>query len=173
MTRYKLIVLLFLLSSSITAYTQSLKKYTVSKSGCSVYNYCEMKFEMAKSQDSSIVYTGDCVNDAVTYGIICVKLLNSLTNLAAAEDLLISYADYLKDGFGIIKTTGYGRGHFLNNNENTRGIIDYWEDSKKNYWKIKAWTDGKIIGFLYVFSKQQLPEGKVNVYLDSFRMPGM
>lgn len=132
-----------------------------------------MKFEMAKSQDSSVVYTGECVNEGVTYGIICVKLLNPLTDLVAAEALLVSYADYLKDGFEITKASGYGRGHFLNNNENTRGIIDYWEDEKKNSWKIKAWTDGKIIGFLYVLSKKPLPEGKVNVYLDSFRMPGM
>ena len=167
------IIFFFVFLISSTAYSQSLKKYTVGKSGCSVYNYCEMKFETAKSQDSSLVYTGECVKDEVSYGIICVKLLNPVTNLAAAEDLLIAYADYLKDGFEIIKTTGYGRGHLLNNNDNTRGIIDYWEDSKKNSWKIKAWTDGKIIGFLYVFSKKQLPEGKVNVYLDSFRMPGM
>ena len=173
MFKHKTILLLSFLICSVTAYNQSLKKYTISKSGCSLYNYCEMKFEMAKSQDSSVVYTGECVNEGVTYGIICVKLLNPLTDLAAAEDLLISYSDYLKDGFEIVKATGYGRGHFLNNNENTRGIIDYWEDKKKNFWKIKAWTDGKIIGFLYVFSKKELPEGKVNVYLDSFRMPGM
>lgn len=132
-----------------------------------------MKFEIGKSQDSSIVYTGECVKDEVSYGIICVKLLNPLTDLSAAEDLLIAYADYLKEGFDIIQTSGYGRGHFLNNNENTRGIIDYWGDKKKQNWKIKAWTDGKIIGFLYVFSKKQIPEGMANVYLDSFRMPGL
>lgn len=169
----KIVFLFVLLGYSSSAYNQSLKKYAVSKSGCSVYNYCDMKFELAKSQDSSQVYTGECVNEGVTYGIICVKLLNPVANLAMAEDLLISYADYLKDGFEITKTTGYGRGHFLNNNENTRGIIDYWEDAKKQSWKIKAWTDGKFIGFLYAFSKKQLPEGKINVFLDSFRVPGL
>lgn len=169
----RILLLLPALLMSCISYGQTLKKYAVSKSGCSLYTYCEMKFEVAKSQDSSVVYTGECDNAEVTYGIICVKLLNAANNLTMAEDLLIAYADYLKESFEITKVTGYGRGHLLNNNANTRGIIDYWEDGEKNYWKIKAWTDGRFIGFMYAFSKKQLPEGKVNVFLDSFRMPGM
>ena len=107
------------------------------------------------------------------YGVICVKLLLPVNNLVAAEDLLISYADYLRGSFEITKAIGYGKGHRLNNNENTRGITDYWEDAEKNKWKIKAWTDGNYIGFMYAYSKKELPEAKVNVFLDGLRLPGM
>ena len=156
----------------LTTSAQSLKKYPVSNSGCTAYTYCEIKYELSKSADSSTIYSGECTKEDVNYGIICVKLLNPITELPLAEDMLIAYADYLKTSFEINKSMGYGRGHLLNNKENTRGIIDYWEDGEKNKWKIKAWTDGKFIGFLYVYTKKELPEAKVNAFLDSFRLPG-
>ena len=157
--------------SSIFSEGQSLKKYPISNSGCSLYTYCDLKYEIKKSEDSSLVYTGECNVAEVTYGVICVKLLTPLTELTLAEDLLIAYLDYLKSNFDIKKSAGYGKGHRLNNNENTRGIIDYWEDADLDKWKIKAWTDGKYIGFLYAYSKKELPDTKVNVFLDSFRLP--
>jgi len=119
------------------------------------------------------VFTGECVAGDVTYGVICVKLLNAINDLGAAEELMVSYVDFLKTSFDIKKTAGYGRGHRLNNNENTRGILDYWEDGELDKWKIKAWTDGKYIGFMYAYSRKELPEAKVNVFLESFRLPGM
>ena len=75
--------------------------------------------------------------------------------------------------FEITKAAGYGKSLRLNNNEKTRGIIDYWEDKDKDKWKVKAWTDGKYIGFMYTYSKKEMPEQKMNLFLDSFRMPGM
>ncbi len=168
--RNSFLAVIFLLAC-ISGLTQSLKKYPVSNSGCFVYNYCDIKFETSKSQDSSLVYTGECIKDEVSYGVICVKLLIPVNNLVAAEDLLISYADYLRGSFDITKAVGYGKGLILNNNENTRGIVDYWEDAEKNKWKIKAWTDGKYIGFMYAYSKKELPEQKINAFLDGLRFP--
>ncbi len=86
---------------------------------------------------------------------------------------MVSYLEYLKGSFNIIKAAGYGKGHRLNNNDNTRGILDYWEDKELDKWKIKAWTDGKYIGLMYVHSKKELPGSKINIFLDSFRLPGM
>lgn len=120
-----------------------------------------------------MVYTAECVKEEVTYGIICIKLLSPVTDLDAAEDLVTSYLDYLKLSFEIASAAGYGKGHQLNNNENTRGIVDYWTDKEKENYKVKAWTDGNFIGVLYAKSKKEIPETKVNVYLDSFRFPGM
>ena len=169
------IILSFTLSlfCIFTGHSKSLKKYPISNSGCSLYIYCEPKFSVEKSTDSSLVFTGECVKDDISYGVVCVKLLNPVSDLTMAEDLLISYLDYLKENFNIINAAGYGKGHRLNNKENTRGILDYWEDKDKDKWKIKAWTDGKYIGFIYAYSKKELPEAKVNIFLDSFRLPGM
>ena len=169
MKRYSLLFtfsLCFLFSQA-----QSLKKVPISNSGCSVYTYCVFNFEKEYSEDSSLVYVSECTKDDMTYGVICVKLQQPADDLDRAEESLISYLDYLKSNFNIKKSAGYGKGHRLNNNENTRGIIDYWEDADLDKWKIKAWTDGKYIGFLYAYSKKELPDTKVNVFLDSFRLP--
>jgi hypothetical protein len=160
---------LFVFGGSVNA--QTLKKYTVSTTGLSYHNYCDAKFKLDYSADSSKVYTGECVVGDVTYGIICVVLLNPVIDLTAAEDLMIAYVDYLKATFSIQQAAGYGKGHRLNNNENTRGILDYWTDKDGDNWKIKSWTDGKFIGFMSVYSSKELPEAKVNVFLDGLRLP--
>lgn len=152
---------------------QALKKTAIAKSGCSLYTYCDLKFDQSKSEDSSSIYTSECVKDEVSYGVICVQLLTPPDSLSQAEVLMTAYLDYLKTSFGISKAAGYGKGHRLQNRENTRGVLDYWEDNEKNNWKVKAWTDGKFIGVLYAYSKKALPENKVNVFLDGFRLPGM
>lgn len=153
---------------------QTIKKYSISNSGCSIYMYCEPpRFDIDKSEDSSLVYTSECPANGVLYGVICIKLLEAVNDLKKAEELVSDYLDYLKLNFEIKKATGYGKDHRLNNNENTRGIIDYWEDAQKNNWKVKAWTDGKFIGVLYAHSVKELPETKVDVFLNGLRFPGM
>jgi hypothetical protein len=169
---FKLVVILFgcQLFTGL-AWAQSLKKTPAGNSGCSLYVYCDTKFKVSKSQDSSLVYTGECTVNEVSYGMICVKLLKPVDNLPMAEDLLIAYADYLKNNFGIVKAAGYGKGHRLNDSPDIWGILDYWQDSENDNWKIKAWTDGRYIGFMYAYSKKPLPEPKVDAFLDGFRLP--
>lgn len=169
--KYLVPVLLFLAAHAAAA--QSFRKYPVGNTGCSLYNYCALNFKVEYSTDSSKVYTGECASGDVTYGIICVQLLHPVNDPAVAEELMIAYTDFLKSSFTISKAAGYGKGHRLANRENTRGILDYWEDSEGDQWKIKAWTDGNFIGFLYAYSSKALPEPKVNAFLDGFRLPGM
>jgi hypothetical protein len=171
MKRLGLFTAIFSLAS--VTLSQTIKKIPVDKSGCSVYTYCELKFETEYSQDSSIVYVSECVKDEVNYGVICVKLKNTAASLAAAEETLVAYLDYLKTSFSITKTAGYGKGHYLANNENTRGVLDYWEDKDKHNWKVKGWTDGNFISVLYGYSAKDLPEVRLNVFLEGFRFPGM
>lgn len=169
---FKPALFLVLLSSlSFGLRAQSLKKSPISQSGCTLYTYCDLKFESSLSPDSSKVYTGECAKDQISWGVICVKLSEAKTDPDQAEELLISYMDYLKSSFNIKKAAGYGKGHRLNKDESTRGVLDYWEDPDKKNWKIKGWTNGRFIAVLYAYSLQELPENKVNVFLDGFRFP--
>ena len=164
------VVLALLFVQSLDA--QSLKKYPISNSGCSLYLYCDpKKFDFDYSEDSSKVYTGECISNEVNYGVICIQLLKPVDDLNAAEELMISYLDFLKADFNVRTAAGYGKGHRLNQDENTRGIIDYWKDGEQQNWKIKAWTNGKFIGVLYAHSLKELSESRVSTFLDSFRFP--
>ncbi len=127
---------------------------------------------MEYSEDSSKVYTGECSVSGITYGVICIKLLTEVPDLADAEVLMMSYINHLRESFHIIKSAGYGYGHHVKDHEDdTRGVIDYWTDEDGDQWKIKSYTDGRFIGFMYAYSAKELPEQKVNVFLDSFRLP--
>jgi hypothetical protein len=153
---------------------QSLKKYAIGTSGCSVYLFCEPgNFGSSYSEDSAIVYTGDCKTaDSSDYGFICVQLKQTTADMQVAEELLVAYLDYLKTALNITAAAGYGKGHILNGNVNTRGIIDYWTDKTGDEWKMKAWTDGRFIAVLYVYASGTLKETeKMNVFLDGFRFP--
>jgi len=61
----------------------------------------------------------------------------------------------------------------MSSNDKATGIIDYWEDKDGAEWKIKSWTDGNYIGFMYVYAEAKLDsdETKYNVFLDGFRFP--
>ena len=169
----KIFALSYFIMAVYCSNAQSLKKYPISNSGCTVYLFCNPAFDESYSGDSSKVYTAECTKDSVTYGTICVKLLNPVNDINLAEDLVVSYLDFLKKTFTIEHAVGYGRGNRLGSNENTRGVIDYWRDKDNNNWKIKAWTDGRFIGIVYAYTGKELPEARADVVLNSFRFPGM
>lgn len=164
------IIACVLLTSSL--YAQSLKKYPIGNSGCSFYTFCDPgTISVEKSPDGSDVYTAECNNSDVSYGVICVKLKDEIKDLKESEDVLISYLDYLKNAMKITGSAGHGKGHRLKNSESTRGVIDYWKDKDSN-WKIKGWTNGRFIVVLYAYSKGDLNETKTNVFLDGLLFPG-
>jgi len=170
----KLILIFVSLLLAGSGYSQSLKKYPLGKSGCYAYFLCNPgEFALDKSPDSSEVYTGECTKDSVAYGAICVKLKDKIDDLKNSEDVLVAYLDYLKTSLKITSAAGYGKGHRLKEKENTRGIIDYWQDSDGLHWKVKGWTDGKYITVLYVYSSREVPETKANAFLNSLLFAGM
>lgn len=149
-------------------------RVAISGTGCTVEVFCfPGRFDAYDLEDGSTVYADDCEKDGVTWGIYCVKLLKPVNDLDAAEDTVISYLDFLKLDYGIVSSKGYDKGHKLNKDETTRGIFDKWEDVDKGKWKVKAWTNGKFIGVLYVHSNKELPDKKAELFLESFRFPGM
>lgn len=149
-------------------------RVAISNTGCTVEVYCfPGRFDAYELEDGSTVYADDCDKDGVTWGIYCVKLKNAIPNLDNAEDTIISYLDFLKADYGIVKSKEYDKAYRLNNDEHTRGISATWEDAEKNKWKIKAWTDGHFICVLHVHSDKELPDKKTEVFLNGLRFPGM
>ena len=170
----RLLLLLFSTSCFINLIAQDAAKVAISTTGCTVQVFCfPGRFDAYDLEDGSTVYADDCEKEGVTYGIYCVKLKNPIADLASAEDTVITYLDFLKLDYSIVKSKGYDKGHKLNKNEATRGIYDAWEDIDKNKWKLKAWTNGSFICILYMFSSKELPDKKAEIFLEGLRFPGM
>jgi hypothetical protein len=170
--RYLLLILLSVTNAAV--FGQDPTRVAISTSGCSVDVFCfPGRFDVYDLEDGSTVYADDCEKEGVTYGIYCVKLKKPISSLDAAEDTIVTYLDFLKLDYGIVKGKGYDKGHKLKKNEGTRGIFDTWEDAEKNKWKIKAWTNGAFICVLHVHSSKELPEKKTEIFLEGIRFPGM
>ena len=169
-----LTLLLLLTGSIFQLHAQDPQKVAISTTGCTVEVFClPGRFDVYDLEDGSTVYADDCEKDGVTYGIYCIKLKNPITDLKAAEDTMITYLDFLKLDYGIVKGKGYDKGHKLKKDDNTRGIYDTWEDVDKNKWKVKAWTSGNFICVLHVHGTKELPEKKTEIFLEGLRFPGM
>lgn len=154
---------------------QGMKKYDIDGSGCKAYFFCDPGAAMKSySEDSSEIYTMECNADNLHYGLICVKYSAAALPIAEPETLMIQYVDYLKQQFNITESAGYGKGHTMSSNVKATGMIDYWKDSEGGEWKIKSWTDGQFIGFMYVYGDAELPGDKttkIDVFLNGFRFP--
>lgn len=158
----------------ISAGAQDPSRVAISTTGCSVEVFCfPGRFDVYDLEDGSTVYADDCEKDGITWGIYCVKLKKPIADLKAAEDTIITYLDFLKLDYGIIKGKGYDKGHKLNKNDQTRGLSDTWEDVDGNKWKIRGWTNGQFICVLHVHSAKELPDKKTDIFLNGLRFPGM
>lgn len=167
----------FLLAACIScsAGAQSLTKYAISNSGCSAFLYCDPgDIRHQISADTSEIYTAECTNGSTSYGLFCAKFASPIRNLQDAEDVLTDYMDYLKKSvFNITTSTGYVKGQRLNGREDTRGIMDSWQDGDKQGYKVKGWTNGKYLCVLYAYSKKEIAEADVKPFLDGIVFPGM
>lgn len=172
-----LAIIIIVICVSISGFSQVIKKYDIGNSGCKAYFYSDpgtATFEY--TPDSSQVYTMECITDQIHYGLICVKYISSITPVKEKEDLMIQYLDYLKEQFKIKESAGYGKGNTMDNYASATGVIDFWKDDTGAEWKIKSWTDGYYIGFMYVYADGSLDNAnisKLNVFLNGFRFPGM
>lgn len=170
----RILLCLALVAIVFTARAQDPQKVAISTTGCTVDVYClPGRFDVYDLEDGSTVYADDCEKENVTYGIYCIKLKKPISDLAAAEDSMITILDFLKLDYGIVKGKGYDKGHKLNKDDNTRGIFDTWEDTEDNKWKIRAWTNGQFICVLHMHSTKELPDKKTEVFLNGLRFPGM
>lgn len=154
-------------------FSQSLKKYAIGGTGCSVYSYCEPKFGITYSADSAKVYTSECGSNKIYYMVICMELKQAIVPVSKAETALITYVDKLKTQFKITSSTGFSKGNKLKGRKNTLGIIEYWKDNEQFKWKIKGWTNGRFIAVLLAYSENDLPEKTVNPFFDGLLFKGM
>jgi hypothetical protein len=166
-TRFFFILFLTL---SLNVFSQPGKRSVIGRSGCSVLSTCDFKYQFSKSQDSSLVYAGECVNE-ITYGVICVQLQNPPPDIETAETVVDRYLEHLRSSFNVVSASGYKKGLHLNNLASTRGITDNWVDEEKNNWKVQAWTNGKFILVLYGYSKKPITADRLNAFFNSAKFP--
>jgi hypothetical protein len=91
--------------------------------------------------------------------------MKEVYTLHQAELILVQYINRVRRPFGIAYNISM-------NIEKANGIVtlsDYWQDEEGTDWKIKGYTNGKIIALLYVRNISNAPVKEHDDFLNGFR----
>ena len=123
-----------------------IKHYKVGQSGCSTLLHSREKtLHIRYTKQGDKIYFNEYMADGVTYGTICVQMKDAYA-LCNARNILINYLSQVRKPMGIVH-------NFSMEIEKTRSLIavtDYWQDENSIDWKIKGYTNGKVVALLYV-----------------------
>jgi hypothetical protein len=165
--------LFFLLATSFASRFITPRKFKVQvigNTGCSALLFSDSGLECTKTESGDQFYFYESVQKDVTYGMICIHLQEDYS-MPDAVEMLNSYITKLKGPFYILHTTGL-RQIADWNSATTTVFTDYWQDSNQEDWKIKGYTNGKVLAILYVKNIGHAATEKHELFLDSFHFTG-
>ena len=160
-------LLLFLATSFIfrLSSSQKVKNQIIGTTGCSALLASE-ELDISKTESGDKLYFHEFREKRVSYGMICVEM-NEEYNLDESIEMLRAYVEKLRGPLYILHNTGIQEDSDWNSDQ-SRTIVDYWQDCDKKDWKVKGYTNGKILAVLYVKNISHVEVGRQDLFLDSF-----
>ena len=161
--------LIMLLTASLVMF-RSAKKFRptrIGATGCTVLLPSTVDFEHTRNEEGDQIYYADHYEKDCRYGVICAWLSKPLM-AEEASGLLKSYVERLQGPFSAEHSTGV-----LVTSEPTltypvTAMTDYWQDGQGQDWKVKGYTDGRIVSVLFVKNIGEGEIDKQDAFLDSF-----
>lgn len=145
----------------------TMKKFLIGDTGCSVYTFSgENDFDTTMTLTGDRMYLHDYTENGVTYGVICIHMKEQYA-VDEAEELLKKYMGKLKGSLFVLHDTGIMDAHDYNS-ISTISLENYWQDVEGIDWKVKGYTNGKVLSVLYVKNISQAEIKKQEFFLDSF-----
>jgi hypothetical protein len=156
--------ILFLLSASLAWYTKARKfqRTIVGETGSSLLFAPGAEFE-ATSNDGDTLYFSEHEEKNITYGVVIASLAEELCyddTLVILED----YLDRLRKPYHARFNTGV-----VSCPSRHIELEDYWQDVNLVDWKVKAYSNGKTMAFLYVKNINEAEVEKQEAFFNSFR----
>lgn len=161
--------LVFLLTASLVLYKSGKRPRTIliGDTNCSLHFSPEASFDFTQTDEGDQMYFSDFREKNVTYGVMCAQLAEPIS-LDEAREVMTTYLNRLQKPFLALYNTGIQ--FYPGNQENALTMTDYWQDESQIDWKVKGYTNGKIIAVLYVQNINDISVEKQDEFLDSFCM---
>lgn len=144
------------------------KRYLICP-GCSTYlNSSARTLHVRQTRDGDKIFFNEYTEDGVTYGTICVQMKETCS-LEAAESILVNYLNRVRKPLHIACNVAMDcrtEGQQLT-------ITDYWQDAAGTDWKVKGYTNGRIVSVLYVKNISDTTVNNHDAFLDGFRFSGV
>ncbi len=143
------------------------KRYLICP-GCSSYlNSSARTLHVRQTKGGDKVFFNEYTEDGVTYGTICVQMQEAYT-LEEAESILVHYLNRVRKPMHIYCNVSMD----IKTDDRQLTITDYWQDSQGIDWKVKGYTNGRVVGVLYVKNISDTTVGNHDAFLDGFRFSG-
>lgn len=156
---------MFLATSLVLRVTSPRFRRYVICPGCStLLNSGARTLHIRYTKEGDKLFFNEYVADGITYGMICIQMQNHYT-LDRAEKILVNYINRVRKPMHISVNAS------MEVEEESRylSITDYWQDQAGIDWKIKGYTNGKIISLLYVKNITDTTIKNHDAYLNGFR----
>lgn len=161
--------LILLLATSLVARFPSAKKlksHAIGNTGCSALLLPHARGFAQTTPAGDCLYLQEFEERKVGYGMICVQL-NESYSIDEATYMLNSYMSRLREAFGVLHQTGPQPSEDWNSTA-SRALVDYWQDVARTDWKVKGYTNGRVLSVLYVRNISQAEVAQQERFLDSF-----
>jgi hypothetical protein len=124
--------------------------FPIGNTGCAVTLPSAPAVAQFKNHRGNDTWIGQAKTGAITYGFATIVLEQPFANATAAEQALFLFLEELHDSFDVRHTTGLDYGFRHPSNDAVLGMTDYWQDYHGTDYKVRGWTDGKVLCALYV-----------------------
>lgn len=142
-----------------------LRRYFIGNSGATCLLFTAGKSLSVKyTPEKDCIYFNDYTDNGVTYGLICIEMKDLYTK-RQAKKILVAYINKMRTPFKI----AYNVAMDIQRKSNVVLVSDYWQDNQCRDWKIKGYTNGKVMAVLYVKNISLAAVKDHDAFLESFR----
>ncbi len=140
------------------------KRYLICP-GCSTFlNSSARNLQVRHTKDGDKLFFNEYAEDGVTYGTICVQMREEYS-LEEAERILVHYLNRVRKPMHIACNFSMD----VKTEDQQLTITDYWQDLAGIDWKVKGYTNGKMVGVLYVKNITDTTVNNHDAFLNGFR----
>jgi hypothetical protein len=140
------------------------KRYIICPGCSALLNSASRTLHVRRTRDGDRLHFNEYTADSVTYGMVCVRLQNACT-LNKAEDILLQFLRRCRRPLHIRHSSTPE----IESDGKLLTVTDYWQDKAGIDWKVKGYTNGKVISILYVKNISDTTVKAHDTYLDGFR----
>lgn len=140
------------------------RRYVICPGCSSLLNSGSRTLHIRYTREGDKLYFNEYAADGITYGLICVEMDDRLP-LDKAEKILVNYINRIRKPLDISVNASMD----IEDKNRHLTITDYWQDKAGIDWKIKGYTNGKILSILYVKNITDTTVKAHDLFLNGFR----
>jgi len=144
--------------------TPRFRRYIVCPGCSSLLNSRARTLHIRHTKEGDKLLFNEYACDGVTYGLVCVQMQKRY-GLDKAESILMNFMNRVRRPMRILFNTSME----TDVQQHQLTLTDYWQDKAGIDWKVKGYTNGKLIAFLYVKNITDTTVKNHDAYLNGFR----